>query len=79
MDERFKDKGSALGVFIEECGEALATAGKTMRSGWHSYNPLLPEDKQETNERRLEREIADLEFAIARLKKSREWGKNGNS
>lgn len=68
----FENKGSALGRFIEECGEALAAAGKTVRFGWHSWNPLITEHR-ESNEEWLMREIADLETAIARLKKSRKW------
>ena len=73
MHKDFKDRGNSLGVFVEECGEALAAAGKTIRYGWGSYNPLLPEAERETNEDWLRREIADLEFAIGRLKKSRAW------
>lgn len=69
----FKNKGNALGKFIEECGEALAAAGKTVRFGWDSWNPLLPPEKRETNGEWLQREIADLEEAIARLKKQRGW------
>jgi len=68
----FENKGSALGRFIEECGEALAAAGKTVRFGWKSFNPL-PGASKEENEEWLQREIADLEVAIARLKKSRGW------
>jgi hypothetical protein len=67
----FKNKGNALGKFIEECGEALAAAGKTVRFGWHSYNPLSP--KRESNEDWLRREVTDLEEAIERLKNSRDW------
>ena len=72
MDARFKNKGDSLGLFIEECGEALAAAGKTIRYGWDSVNPDLGPDA-ETNEMWLIREIADVEFAIARLRKSRGW------
>jgi hypothetical protein len=68
----FKNRGNALGKFIEECGEALAAAGKTVRFGWASYNPL-PGASRETNERWLEREIVDLEEAIARLRSVRDW------
>lgn len=68
----FKNKGNALGKFIEECGEALAAAGKTVRFGWESYNPL-PGANKEINECWLKREIADLEEAIVRLRKSRGW------
>lgn len=72
MDERFRNKGNTLGLFIEECGEALAAAGKTVRYGWSSYNPLVVA-KRETNDEWLKREIADLEFAISRLRKARKW------
>ena len=69
----FQDKGNTLGQFIEECGEALAAAGKTVRFGWRAYNPLLPELDRESCEDWLRREIADLEYAITRLKKARFW------
>ena len=71
---QFKEAGNPLGKFIEECGEALAAAGKTVRFGWESYNPL-PGASKEINEAWLEREIRDLEEAIVRLKKSRGWAK----
>jgi hypothetical protein len=67
----FKNKGNKLGRFIEECGECLAAAGKTVRFGWDSYNPLAP---TESNSEWLYREILDLEQAIKALKKSRkDW------
>lgn len=69
----FKNCGNALGRFVEECGEALAAAGKTVRFGWDSFNPL-PGASTETNEQWLHREIIDLEEAIHRLKRSRHWG-----
>jgi hypothetical protein len=68
----FVNRGNALGKFIEECGEALAAAGKTVRFGWGGYNPL-PHASKESNESWLRREITDLEEAIQRLKKSRSW------
>lgn len=73
MHPDFKNKGDSLGVFIEECGEALAAAGKTVRYGWASYSPLVPESERETNEEWLKREIRDVLFAISRLAKSRCW------
>lgn len=76
MDERFRNKGNALGRFIEECGETLAAAGKTVRYGWDSYNPL-PGASKEHNETWLRREIRDLEDAIARLKNERGWKEPG--
>ena len=69
----FKNRGTALGRFIEECGECLAAAGKTVRYGWNSTNPLLPREQQERNEDWLEREVNDLQDAIERLRKSRGW------
>lgn len=68
----FKARGNALGKFIEECGEALAAAGKTVRFGWDNYNPL-PGASKEMNEDWLQREVNDLKEAIARLEKARGW------
>lgn len=76
-DPRFLQDGfdNRLAHFIEECGEALAAAGKTQRWGAESVNPLLPENKQETNLLWLRREIADVKQAIARLEEAikEEW------
>lgn len=68
----FKNKGNKLGHLIEECLEVLQAAGKIVRFGWHTYNPL-PGASKEINEEWLRREITDLEFAIKKLKKSRGW------
>jgi hypothetical protein len=73
MNKRYKYKGDALGRLIEECGEVLVAAGKTVRYGWNSWNPNLPVAQRETNEEWLKREIKDVEFAIALLRKSRDW------
>ena len=59
----------SLGHFIEECGEALAAAGKTLRWGWASYNPEIPVTDRETNAQWLQREMVDLRDAMARLQK----------
>ena len=69
MDSRFVryDFESSLGHIIEECGEVVAAAGKIVRFGPLSYNPLLPKDEQETNIVWLIRELADLKPAIDRL------------
>jgi hypothetical protein len=64
----FMNRGNKLGRFIEECGEALAAAGKCVRFGMDSFNPLVPEDQRETNRQWLKREIADLETAIEQVK-----------
>lgn len=70
-DPRFirEDFDGSLGHFIEECGEALAAAGKTLRWGWSSVNPDLPTEQQETNTRWLQREMQDLREAMARLQR----------
>lgn len=65
--DNYKNKGNELGHFIEECGEALAAAGKSVRFGLDSCNPE-PDATSESNRNWLEREIRDLEYAIARLK-----------
>ena len=53
-----------LGYLVEECGEVLAAAGKSLRWGLDSVNPELPEEEQETNEEWLLRELTDLTRAI---------------
>lgn len=59
----------ALAHVIEECGELLAAAGKTVRWGWDSVNPEIPTDQQETNLDWLMRELDDLDFAISEFRK----------
>lgn len=57
-----------LAHLIEEAGEVLAAAGKSLRFGLDSVNPYVPLEEQETNRDWLLREIADLEQAIARVR-----------
>lgn len=52
---------------VEECGEVCAAAGKTLRWGPDSVNPLLPPEQQETNRDWLLRELTDLKAAIERV------------
>ncbi len=68
-DPRFFQEGfdKVLIHVIEECGEVLAAAGKTLRFGPESYNPLLPEEDRELNIDWLLREITDLQWALKRL------------
>lgn len=61
-----------LGHLIEECGEILAAAGKTLRFGMLSTNPELPPEQQETNISWLKRELQDLKLAIVRLEQTKE-------
>ena len=63
------DFDGCLGHFIEECGEALAAAGKTLRWGWSSVNPEIPEQDRESNAVWLQREMKDLREAMDRLQK----------
>lgn len=63
-----------LGYLIEECGEAtieigkvLAAAGKSLRWGYRSYNPEMPEERQETNAAWLRREIENLRRELGDL------------
>ena len=53
-----------LGYLVEECGEVMAAAGKTIRWGLDSVNPELSQDEQETNRDWLLRELSDLKRAI---------------
>jgi hypothetical protein len=57
----------ALRHFVEESGEALAAAGKTLLWGRKSVNPELEPEQQEINEEWLEREVLDAIFAAQRL------------
>ncbi|MDE2106892.1 MAG: hypothetical protein KGL39_57285 [Patescibacteria group bacterium] len=57
------------GYLIEECGEVLAAAGKTLRWGEMSVNPELPKEQQERNVDWLLREMADLRGAMERLER----------
>jgi NTP pyrophosphatase (non-canonical NTP hydrolase) len=63
------DLGSLLGHVVEECGEVLAAIGKTQRWGLDSSNPEVLPGFRETNRTWLLRELDDLEFTIARLRK----------
>lgn len=56
-----------LAHLIEEMGEALAAAGKTLRLGPQSYNPELPEADRETNIDWLRRELKDVRGAMDRF------------
>ena len=59
-----------LGLLIEECGEVLAAAGKSVRFGLDSYNPELRAADREINRDWLLREIVDLERALAIARES---------
>jgi hypothetical protein len=52
------------GYLIEECGEVLAAAGKTLRWGELSCNPEIPPECRIANADWLRAEIIDLENAI---------------
>ena len=68
-DPRFleRDFDKQLAHFIEECGEALQAAGKTLRRGRDAVNPYLPKEEQEKNEDWLIREVWDVQEAADRL------------
>ena len=63
------DFDHCLAHVIEECGELLAAAGKTLRWGWSSTNPELPQAERESNLVWLKREMGDLRGALDRLQK----------
>ena len=64
-----------LGHLVEECGEFLAAAGKAWRWGWHSVNPDVSPEQQQSNLRWLQMELADLKEAIERFEKCIEEGR----
>ena len=76
-DPRFirYDYDGSLGHAIEEAGEFLAAAGKTLRWGLTSVNPDLPSHAQETNAVWLQREMKDLREALDRLQKCFDEGR----
>ena len=59
----------ATGKAVEELGELIAALGKTLRWGWGSFNPELPEGERETNAQWVRREVADLRGALDNLEK----------
>jgi len=68
-DKRFLQDGfdKQLGHLIEEMGEVGAAAGKTLRWGPLSTNPLLPPNEREANITWLWREMHDLQHVLNRL------------
>lgn len=58
-----------LGYLIEECGEVLQIAGKSLRYGYRSFNPELPYNERVTNAVLMQREIANVEAAIAMVRR----------
>lgn len=64
-----KTREQFYGCVVEECGEVLAAAGKTLRWGELSFNPELPQEQREFNIEWLRREMNDLRGALDRLDK----------
>lgn len=62
------DTEQAIAYLIEECGEVLAAAGKSLRWGLESFNPELPIDDRELNSEWLLREMKDLAGAVKRVR-----------
>jgi len=65
-----KTREQFYGYLVEECGEVLHAAGKTLRWGELSCNPEVTFEEREPNLQWLRREMLDLEGAIGRM---REW------
>lgn len=62
-----KTREQFYGYLVEECGEVMHAAGKTLRWGESSVNPEIPEHARETNLVWLRRELEDLRGAIDRI------------
>lgn len=54
-----------LAYFMEECGEAVAAAGKVLRHGYDGRDPTDPDCPG--NQVLLEREVSDVVAAVARM------------
>lgn len=80
-----KTVGQAIGYLVEEAGEVLAAAGKSLRGGLDSVNPECAtcgevahgcnaghdfQSQPETNQEWLLREVDDLEGAISRFREA---------
>ncbi len=59
----------ARGKTIEELGELQSALGKSIRWGWRSENPELPQHQRETNLVWTLREIQDVRDAIDNLER----------
>jgi hypothetical protein len=64
-----KTRTQFYGYLIEECGEVMHAAGKTLRWGEASYNPEIPPAERESNLVWLRRELTDLRGAIDRMER----------
>lgn len=62
----------ARGKAIEELGELGAALGKSLRWGWSSVNPELPEHEQESNALWVKREMQDVREALDNLEREME-------
>lgn len=62
-----KTREQFFGYLIEECGEVLHAAGKTLRWGELSVNPELPPHSRVTNLAWLRAEMSDLRGALDRM------------
>lgn len=58
-----------LGHVIEECGEVCQAAGKLLRWGPQSYDPMIRFGLRETNIDWLTRELTGLKEAIVNLER----------
>ncbi|HYD07504.1 MAG TPA: hypothetical protein VEC60_17335 [Reyranella sp.] len=72
MTPKYKPKTTKakLAHLVEEAGEVVSAAGKSLRFGLDSVNPDLPRSEQETNRHWLMREMADLEAACRAVRKA---------
>lgn len=62
-----KTREQFYGYLVEECGEVLHAAGKTLRWGELSANPEIPMRDRISNVAWLRREMGDLRGAIDRM------------
>ena len=56
-----------LHLLIEECGEVIQVAAKTLRHGYESYDPTVAISCRETNRQALEYELGHVYAAVMRM------------
>jgi hypothetical protein len=63
-----ESEAERLAILIEECGEVVQAACKTLRHGYESTNSKAAIGRQgETNREALERELGDLSHTVNRM------------
>lgn len=68
MPNLFPAEIERLALLSEEMGEAIQAIGKILRHGYKSYNPFIPNGRN--NREDLEKELGDVQAAIELMTKN---------